>query len=1141
MSPTPSFSAPQVVPGALEPRATILGTRQEPVAGYAVGGFAFVLWRDVAGVPTAINVTLTAGNKTLVEVITEINATVGITPDVMASEDNGYLRLTSPTVGGASYLRLQSVAGSEDFFYQMGLFSETVARGGDPRQAQHIDPYRETAQPGQMALAVGEAFTSNAVNRSLHALGQNIDRAYGLLDLKTVGVKTRETFAGSGATNVRLNTSSPTEPVFVGISATPSTEALEDTIVVLDTNGDEFTQEYVETLDGGLSDLAFTADPNTGETICSSATANFVSTDVYENVYVLVTNFSTTSLNNVPLKVIRYIDANTVAVQSIVPSTGLRLTTVESGRSGSRIRIHNLKAAVDGLYSDAGLTTRVEGVNVARTTATGVVDRVERNNRIVVQDPSVDFTVDCVAGDIVTWSGASSSDPWSNNGLYRVGNVVDAQTLELASSDFGPVYLNPNAGGGFGTIAVTSDGAFTPQPYARFAQPTAPNIAAGIGAVPQTGDTFQMVYMVGRSLRAALEANPVALTSSPRFDQDATADVKRALMRLGGPSLTDFNEVLHGNYVQSIESLDYRMDREHYESGRHWFIRPDYIDMFPGVTGRTVAVRAAGGDAGTVAKFELLSSGGASLLRMLADGSLVVGQGARYAGTAVFEVSTSGYQERAFRAAGTNYETVSTDFVNTLTNPEQGTLPSAQKIWEWDDGVVSDPVQFAWALMYGTATPYSAGSPYVGLKLNVNNDGAGNRLDNVWVIEPSGAMGFNMGANGALSRPAVPYHFRARTTSDLELLRLEGASDLQQTVALSFKPLLNSNIFGFMEMDVDAATWFMNFALTSDAAAASAGAEAFRFITGATGVGLGTEIMRASTPANPGALATAWAPVVEAGRSLGGSADEAFPARFGSSLVASYRQNAMRFAGAGLNLPGLSVYYPNSSGAAWLDLMVGARTDVNGTYHYDVAGGATNLVNPLRLRFNPYGVSAFMSLQRLPESLIAPIADGSWYEGIRFGIVQGNQGYINLFSASGPSSVSFTDSANPAATYPVAMNSLIAKKVLKAWLHCTMLASASGNPTVNDGVGFHNVTPVVNGVSNAYLEFTLRAPMANLFYGAKAMIVGPTNALRVVFNLVPVSTTVFRLYLYDVVGATSLDLSTLVANTDLFVEVQGAA
>src|SRR5919106_215839 len=83
-APGPSLVNPQRVPSSIMPRATILGARRQPAGGYPVGTMNFFLWRDVAGVPTQVQVQFTAGNKTLAQVISEINATVGITPDVIA-------------------------------------------------------------------------------------------------------------------------------------------------------------------------------------------------------------------------------------------------------------------------------------------------------------------------------------------------------------------------------------------------------------------------------------------------------------------------------------------------------------------------------------------------------------------------------------------------------------------------------------------------------------------------------------------------------------------------------------------------------------------------------------------------------------------------------------------------------------------------------------------------------------------------------------------------------------------------------------------------------------------------------------------------------------------------------------------------
>lgn len=1042
-APVPSLSAPQLVPSSIEPRATILGVRRDVVGGWAVGGKNFYLWRSVAGVPTQVQIVFSPGNKTLAQVISAINGTVGISPDVMATNDNGFLRITDPALGENSYLRLESIAGSEDVFFGLGLFAETLARGGDPTQAQHGDPTRAVASPGQLAFGVGDPFDAQSLNRMAYALSANIDRAVGLLDERSVAVKVRETFAGSGATNVRLNTSNLTEGVFLGLVATPTTAQLLDVLVVLDANGNEFTREYQEVLNGGLTDLTFTIDATSGETRCASASAPFSSTDVVNNVHVLVTNFAVAvALNNVPLKIIRYVSTSLVVVMPLTPSTGAPVSIIEANRSGSRIKLHNVRAEIDGLYTDAGLTTRAEQVSVAVADGTGPVTGIQLNNRVVSDDPAVDFTTATLPGNLVVWSGASSTDPWTNNGTYRVRRVLDAQTLELCGADYGPIYLNPNASLGFGSIAVQTDGEFYPAPYARFAQPSGGNLSAGRGAVPQTGDTFQVVYMVGRSARAALEANPAAFAVTPRFDQEAAASVKRALMQLAGPSVTSFDELLHGDYDLSLEKLDYRMDKEHYESnGRHSTIRPDVVDMYPDVSGTTVRVRtSAADDAGAVVnKVEFVDSVGNVRWLVTQKGRMVMNGAAPVSyttyGTPAIDLQGGNGIASVIRLGGA-LPTFLASTNTSIAGAGAALSGSAKYAWRWDNGVDH---RTDYLMSLAREIGYNA------VKMSVLDDGTGASVVNQQVWHSSGAVGFNLGVSDPNDAgPGVPVtnvHVRARNTGDVELLRLEGFDGTHETVALSFKPRLDQPIFSFIENDLDSGDWFMNFVLTEDMTVASSAVTAFRFIVEAAGIGAGKEVARMGNLVDG---------LVDVGTSFNANNAEAVLPRYAAALLATRPNQPVRFRGAGTAIPGYGV---SVVGAGLASHLIGAYLDENSEYNYDIAG-AGGTFWALRELFDTGGHR--WALQYAPSNVVtAPFAEGAWTNAMRHSISSGptNAGLLEILNGA-LQFVTVGSGSNLASSSIPLPNAIYAKSMKKVWAVFTMTGDGANITFTNtDGFG----------------------------------------------------------------------------------------
>jgi len=800
--------AQQLQPNSLQTKATFICTRRGTSVGYNIGGLSLYCFVDVAGVPTSHTVTFPGGTGggtggpnyfTIAQVITRFQASTPPLPANTAQNSDGFLLLQSQTSGETSYLRLESIPGAEGVFDELGLQPGVIARGGDIKVAQHIDPTRQVAGLTQVALQHGENFSADTMNRLLMQLGINAGASYGETNLRRVAVKVKESFVGSGAAGVQLNSSNPDQGVFTGLISTPTYDQLLDLITVLDEDGNEFTREVVSVLTGPTADYNFSVEANTGKQLCSSVSAAFTSGDVAANRYVRVTDFGAAAvLNSVPLKIIEYKSSTLVVVLPINPTTGVPIAIAESNRSGSRIELFHVRAEIEGFYSDSGFTTRVEQQQVSVTGGSGAVTRVETANRIFVS--SATFLTATKVGDLVTWTGASISTPYSNNGVYRVSKVLDNKRIELVNEDYTPCFLNPSIGGGQGTISLTTDGEFFRTPYVKFAPATGPNFTAGRGAVPQSGDNFQLVYLVESSLRSALDADPSILSGSTRYEAGVAAGVQQALMRIAGPSVTSFDDILHGNFDLSLEKLDYRVDKEHYEqNGRHSTIRPDVIDMFPDVVGVGVTFRGNDSEATTVSKVRFVQ-----------------------------ETSPSTYVERlAFRNNG-DLAFTTTGGTATPHTPGQGIAV------RFGDDTLAHKMSMEWAAS-------NAAGPAL-LRFNVLNDGSGGTKYNSIALAGNGFVGVGMGTaaadTGAAGEPQAPLHVRATSVSG-ELIRLEGVDGDYNTVAISFKPKKTDPYYGFIEMDSAGPydDWFINFVTTPEAEADSflEGA-GFRWIQSISGV-----------------------------------------------------------------------------------------------------------------------------------------------------------------------------------------------------------------------------------------------------------------------------------------------------------------
>jgi hypothetical protein len=552
-----------------------------------------------------------------------------------------------------------------------------------------------------------------------------------------------------------------------------------------------------------------------------------------------------------------------------------------------------VKCAVDGFFTDTSFGTPVEKQQLPAPPAVEAITRIESPNRIYVSAANFLAVSGPSEGDLVAWTAPAAS-PYSNGGTYRVSKILDANRLELVTEDYKPVYLNPSVGVGLGTIEVTTDGDFYPTPVARFAAPILANFNLGIGAIPGASEDFSLVYMQAKSVRQAYKDDPAAFTNTLSGETEATAATQQAIMRIVGPSVTSFDEVLFAEELLSLEFLS----REHYNnSGRHSTIHPDVLDMFPGVAGTTAFFRGNDLEADSVSKVAFLEHLGGSTydeaIVFKNDGRLFINQ----VGAVAPQHFVGGGRGLYF---GTN--TTPHVFLAEMNTNSAGNFPSY-------------------------------------LKFSVEEDGIGGSVDNMLVLNRDGRIGFGMGLSkadtGFFAEPQATAHIRARfsepainvvidevvpvllaestrgrfksssgdsftsamigrdfvssgtvsnngtfrvidvisTTElevytqfpqatvnegpgiggtgfmeagDRELLRLEGFDASDNTVAMTYKPKLDQPIYAFSEMDHTnpggAGDWTWNSVLTATAGADSDGAHGDAYWRWVHGAGGGSEI-----------------------------------------------------------------------------------------------------------------------------------------------------------------------------------------------------------------------------------------------------------------------------------------------------------
>lgn len=820
---------------ALTPQATILGMVREPASGYAVGSKNFYLWRDVAGTPTQTQVSFTAGNKTLAEVISTINTALGAT---VAENDNGFLRLRSPTVGANSYLRLESIAGSEDVFSVLGLYSETIARGGDYIQAQHIDPSRGVASIGQVGLNVGERLEASAINRSLLQIGINAGAPQSQLSLGRRTRKVRESVTSVGTRGILVGASDPTKGVYLGTTPTPSVEELKNLIRVLDSEGREYQKDvfFSAALTVSNADVELkTGSSSTAKYATITAAGQFGSWDT--GLYV-VFNSPANGLENKPRRIL-----NSTPDKIIVEADDLLLADTTTTADVELYRGYGgVKVRVDGFYdtfsAPSSFGSRVEAVPVAIGSASGAVSSIERGNRVYLSDPAVNFTT-ANPGDLVVWANAGSSSPWSNNGSYRIKEIIDEKTITLVNEDYSPAILNPDSTGGYGDISVNSDGLFRSSPYIGIAAQTEANAQNGFGAVPENGETLILEYYVEDNYLEALTNDPNA----------------------GGP--------ISSSTESALSSLVQRFNLEHDDFGFSKTIFPKAINMqgesIPGTQFRMT------GDL-NISALSRLYNEDESVRVKLGQTNFKFGQ---YAG---LQNSTPILTNPGAVIGPTN--------ITSLGGPELwlgfpraseiGDLPypnqyPSTKLWLMGDGnrpsnqyVGTNLVRGHSSVLYmgyrresegvanqntlwslstlGDGTDAIMKLAFLGLN---ESDGFGNgvsAVDNQMVFHSSGGVGVNLGdltpAGGTVNKAGVPdanLHIRARSDTDTDLLRLEGFSGASTASLVTFKPKLDEGFYGRMGLEEDGGDWFMSFALSTEAQAASSVSEGFKWIRNVNG------------------------------------------------------------------------------------------------------------------------------------------------------------------------------------------------------------------------------------------------------------------------------------------------------------------
>jgi len=553
----PSFSGyvPAVVPRVLLTRASVLGSRREDSSGFDIDGKVIDIYVDAHSV---VSVTFSsAAPMTLDEVIARVNAVVGASPvgaDI-AFRDNGFLRLESPTAGENSYLRVatNTASGPQDVFYELGILSGSESFGGDIASTPIADPGRQVTQHGQMSMAHGEDINADVLNRTTLQLAISSDYNRQFWHGRRLAKTDQKDFAISSDGFTLTG-----EDVYCG--TVPSPGPLDSVIVILRQNGDEVVTESDTVLQSGQT-YDFWFDPDTREQHVKGAAAIFVSTDPKGNLFIRSNNAALGDLQGMSLKILEFVDTTEVVVMNVVPSGVNEGQRVEVGTPSVHTVVadgERLSISASRLYVE-DFTDGVGGLSVIQTGTpiTGApisITRIEGNNRIVLDTATLE-TDGVQVGDLVVLTGHSGALPFTNNGNYRVLRVIDEKSLDVMKEDYGPAFLNPT-GTSLGTIQITSDGDFFHEPYVK------------LNYAPDSG-TYKVVFKKRSSFQDIAADIDGFATSPLEFVQENASEVQKVILGIIGPSATNYTDFLYGDQRISLEGLNYRLDSQHDEVGRH--------------------------------------------------------------------------------------------------------------------------------------------------------------------------------------------------------------------------------------------------------------------------------------------------------------------------------------------------------------------------------------------------------------------------------------------------------------------------------------------------------------------------------------------------------------------------------------------
>lgn len=761
--PTDGYSKSYLLTGTIMESAKILGMRTDS-SGFDVHNKSLALYVNGAFTQVDFN-DYGPGLYSIDQVVANINGDVGST---VAYADNGFLLLKSPTSGDGSSLKVQSITGYEELPAELGLLSGTEVFAGELEKATHLDPTRQVATPGQLAALWGEPLTADHFNRIAMQLATSVDDSHNLFyKRRTAQKKVYETTL-AGVPSFQLATS---DMVYMGPDAAPTANQLEEVIAILDENDDEIVVESENIANTTTGTVTFAIEADTeSQLVTFNSLSPFQSTDPAGDWYVRVQGLAggASALNGVLLKILEFRSSSQVVVHPVVPSTGQVIKSDQTTASATqqRVQIITEKARVEGFYSDAGLTQRAEQVNAARQGPLAVT-RIERNNRIYCA--TGDFVAQgVIVGDLVSWDAAGASSPYTNQGTYRVSAVVDAKTLELCAEDFSSALLNP-VGPVHGNVTITSDGDFLSQPYVKFVNPD---------AVPN--GNVRIHYLGSSTLKEAMD-DVATFAGSVRHAQEAEANLQKAIIGLAGPSMDSLADVLswvYGDRRNNLENTIVQLQNEHHNDdtggggGRHSDIRPDTLDMFPGISGATGIFRnASGEDTSTIVKMGLRDSADAGYqFSVNGQGNVSIGD---LAGGA-----TDLYISRTTRRAQFGIETSGvgnyTDVFFYSANADAWV-----DIWGGGTGATA-------AVYLGTNTGYWSIETFEGnarkaLEFNIPGQHETLVLDGL-----NGYVGIGT------SVPSSLLTLKARSSSDDDMLELRGNNDTQDIIRMIFRPRGNT-------------------------------------------------------------------------------------------------------------------------------------------------------------------------------------------------------------------------------------------------------------------------------------------------------------------------------------------------------------